>query len=689
MRMSRVAFFALPLSLIGSLMGAGCNNTEFITAKGDEPDLRPVGEGCTLDAECDGGRCVNAVCSTNECSNDDDCRDDEICITFGAGTGTCEPRDTFACQTDQRPILSVRPSSVNFAQVALGTSETQIVTVENEGDCLLTLQVISFSSNTDPDFACSPCSAEFFPQNIPPRRSLDVEVTFSPTSAGEAAGELLLRSDDVTAGDGGLYSIPLFAEYDGIPALVASPQELNFGFVPFVVGGGGGSRTETVRVTNEGTGVAVLQLERIAMDDGDEFLVTAVRQGGAPVTVAAIDNETPLLVPPFNIDNPQAVVEIDITFTPNENDEFEDELELRAGGFSDTQRFTVPVIGSSRGPPQIEVLQTELVYGGPANLAMPVGGVGFEQVTVRNNGQSDLIFTPTISGGSASADFTVMPAFVNQRISAGSAIVLSVFYNPSEPSDPANTFSPSRAVEAALNITSNDTDPGSDVLKTVALRGFAASGVQDQVLKVEMEFENADNSWAGSDFRNVDLAISSVDGAVICTKPRIDDALGNGEDFCGDWNDVGTYGSANWLSLGAFEEPERVVVRGMGPNGANGEAFDIEVFYAEDCANIPSGLLSDILGIGASVLLGALGGAIGVPVAVPPSQISDTIANNCFDHASSQVTVRISLDGAVVASPGVRLGSKGDRATVATLRRVTGAYCSLTPGVGGPDLQCP
>jgi hypothetical protein len=43
----------------------------------------------------------------------------------------------------------------------------------------------------------------------------------------------------------------------------------------------------------------------------------------------------------------------------------------------------------------------------------------------------------------------------------------------------------------------------------VALVGWARSAEQDQVLSVEMEFTNADNSWAGSDFRNVDLSIDN------------------------------------------------------------------------------------------------------------------------------------------------------------------------------------
>ncbi|MDP2339888.1 MAG: choice-of-anchor D domain-containing protein [Deltaproteobacteria bacterium] len=671
-----------------ALFAFGCGDTEFISVEKDPEPLRPIGESCTVDAECDTGRCVGGACNDNGCSNDEDCRSDEICISFG-GVGACEPADDFACQTDQRPILSISQTSITFDQVSLGTSSTQIVTIENVGDCLLTLQVISFSENTNVDFACSPCSAEFFPQRIPPRRSLDVEVTYAPTRPGEANGDLLVRSDDATAGTAGLVSVDLFARYDGIPSLVVDPLSLSFGFVPFTAGGGGGSRTETITITNQGTGAAALEIERLFMDREDVFFITEVRQGDGILSLDAIDPETPLLIPPFTVDNPLAVVEVDVTFTPDDNRDFDDAVVVRPGGLSDTQRVTVELSGSSLGPPQIEVTVAEMIFGGPGQEAMPIGAVDFKQVTIRNNGQSELTINPAIGGGNASFDFSVMPPFV-PPIAAGGAIILSVFYNPSEPSDPANTFSPTRNVEAALNITSNDTDPGTDVLKTVALKGFARSGVQDQILKVEMEFENADNSWAGSDFRNVDVVLASVDGAVTCTKPQpqIVGQAGSGFDFCADWDAAASYGQASWLSLGAFEEPERVVIRGLGPTGANGEEFEVEVVYIEDCANIPSGLLSDILGIGASVLLGVLGGAIGVPVVVPPSDISDTIANNCFDHASSQVVTRISLDGAVVASPSVRLNDKGDRAVMARLRRVNGAYCSLTPGVGNVDLQC-
>jgi hypothetical protein len=689
---AHAATFALVFGAV--VAGLACGDTEYISVERPGDPLRPVGEACTVDSQCEEGRCVGGVCADGACQNDQDCRVDEICVF-----GQCENADDFACQTDQRPIMTVAPSSLSFEQVALGSSAEQTVTLGNVGDCLLTLQVISFSQNASPDLSCSPCSAEFFPQRIPPGRTLDVIVTYAPTRPGEAAGDLLIRGDDRTAGADGLVTVPVDATYDGIPALVVSPLALSYGFVPFTAGGGAGSRTETVTITNQGTGSAVLELERLFLDREQAFTISAVRQGSEPVSLDAVDPDNPLLIPPFSANNPLAVVEVDVTFTPTDNRDFTDELVIRPGGIADDQRVTVELSGSSLGPPQIEVTAQRLEYGSIGTGAKLVGSVDFQQVTVRNNGQSELVITPAIGGGTAASNFTVMPAFV-PPISPGGAVILSVFFSPTSPSDTGNTFAPQRAFEAALNITSNDTDPGSDVLRTVALVGWARSSEQDQILTVEMEFQNADNSWAGSDFRNVDLAIDNLENALVCSKPVIVSQGGVtsiSRDLCDEWNEFTSLevaqgrsglGQTSWIGLGAFEEPERVVVRGLGPTGGQGKRFGIRVDYIEDCANIPSGLLSSILGIGTSVLLSYLGGSIGVPIAVPPEQIAETIASNCFDREGSTVTTRISLNGSVVASPQTRLNRKGDSRTVATLKRDAGAFCSCTAGVGGPDLQC-
>src|SRR5207302_638928 len=151
----------------------------------------------------------------------------------------------------------------------------------------------------------------------------------------------------------------------------------------------------------------------------------------------------------------------------------------------------------------------------------------------------------------------------------------------------------------------------------------------------------ADNSWAGNDFRSVDLELDSPTGFQ-CTRPVVP-YLSNGSggfipdtahetDYCAQWNSFGQDGTVSWIPLGPYQNPERVLLFGLGPTGDEGKTFTARVIYVEDCSDIPTGLLADILGISGTILLGALGGAVGVPIAVPPDQISNTIANHCFSH---------------------------------------------------------
>ena len=73
-----------------------------------------------------------------------------------------------------------------------------------------------------------------------------------------------------------------------------------------------------------------------------------------------------------------------------------------------------------------------------------------------------------------------------------------------------------------------------------------------------------------------------------------------------------------------------------------------------------------------------------MPIAVPPDQISDLVANNCFDHSSSLVTLHVSLDGAEVAAPQKNLEHKGDVVDMAHLLRTSGQFCDANIG-----LPCP
>jgi len=654
------------LALLTASLGAltACDGQEYVVVERPE-ELRPIGESCVLDDECDGGRCVGGVCDDGLCENNNQCRETELCVY-----GECVPSDAFACTGDQAPLAGVSPLTIDFGEVALGNTGEATITIENKGDCLLTVQEIFLSSTGDPGFSCEPCDPTTFPQRLPPQRTLDVTVRFSPPAPGSAETVLYLRTDDATAGDEGLVQAQVSASYSGIPVILIDPLQHNFGNVAV-----GTSRTQDVTVRNVGSGNAVLTIEGIYVWGAPDFTI--------PAELDAVRPTSPLLLPPYDPNDPSTEIVVPITLTPTQLANYEANLYIEAhyGDATAGQNFAVALTGSSLGPPQIDVTPLSLTFQEDDGTAYAVGMVAFRQVTISNGGQSQLDVNLALSD--PSGDFSLSPSFL-PPIAPGGSILVSVFYNPSEPSDPASPHDPNTPVSAFLNITSNDDDPASDVLKVVNLTGWARGGTFDDVLKLEMEYENADNSWAGNDYRNVDLELLSPFG-FSCTKPIPQyQPDGNGgfvvtgtEDPCEDWSGTGQEGTVNWLAVGQYEEPERVLLYGLGQDLANGQTFTARIHYMEDCANIPTGILSDLLGIGGSILLGLLGGAIGIPIAVPPDQISDLISENCWDRDSSMTTVHVFINGQPVGDFSHRLEGKGDYYDIVKIKREDGQFVIL------------
>ncbi len=601
-----------------------------------------------------------------ECETDEDCDEGQVCVF-----GECVDIDSFMCGDGITPLINVLPMNVDFGDVPLGQSATSTVEVRNVGECLLTLANVGLEDGTSSGFGCSPCSFTSYPQRIAPERSFFVDVNYAPFAFGEAFGGLLLRTDDPTAGNDGLVRIDLHASYSGVPVLVVDPSEINFGYVGYDPVTGGETRTETVRISNQGTGNAVLTVQFIYLSPpGTDFSV--------PTDIGAISPANTIALPPYDPSNANTYIDVDVTFSPTRNAHHESNLTVNAyPGDDAAQALNVParVLASSLGPPNIVVNPSEVHFRMPDNEPLNVGYMGFQQVSIANTGQSDL--SVELGVDDASGDFAFSPPYV-APIAPGSSAIVSVFFNPSGPSDLAHPEDPITSIDAFLRVVSNDAD---QILTTVNLHGWAKGGLADDVLKVEMTFENDDNSWSGNDFRNVDLELESPLG-LSCRKPDpVYTSNGNGEwvvvdynDYCEDWTTTGVEGTVNWFPGGAYEEPERIVLYGLGQDLADGQVFQVRALYVEDCANIPSGLLADLMGIGTSALLAILGGEVGVPISVPPDQISDLITNNCWARESSLVTVKIFINGTEIAAPQVRLNSKGDSNVVARLKRNDGQF---------------
>jgi len=85
------------------------------------------------------------------------------------------------------PDISV-PASLAFGDVDVGTSSTKTLTISNVGDADLTITEITVTGTQ--------FSVGTYPGTIAAAGSADVNVTFSPTSAGAKSATLTIASDD-------------------------------------------------------------------------------------------------------------------------------------------------------------------------------------------------------------------------------------------------------------------------------------------------------------------------------------------------------------------------------------------------------------------------------------------------------------------------------------------------------------
>jgi subtilisin family serine protease len=113
------------------------------------------------------------------------------------------------------PDVALAPPSIDFGQVFIGATPTEVVQVQNPGTDVLHVSSVSVN---DPVYSLS---ATAF--NVPPRSSVAVQVTFSPTAVGSHPATLTVSSDDP---DEPSVSIPITGEGVPPPAFAVDPTSL-------------------------------------------------------------------------------------------------------------------------------------------------------------------------------------------------------------------------------------------------------------------------------------------------------------------------------------------------------------------------------------------------------------------------------------------------------------------------------
>ena len=293
--------------------------------------------------------------------------------------------------------LTPSPASLNFGSIAVGSSQTQSVTVTNTGGSSVGITQAAVSGT---GFTMS----GFSPQILAVGQSLTVSIGFSASATGTANGALSFSS---TATNSSL-SVALSGTGVSSGYLTPSPASLNFGSIAV-----GTKQTQSVTVTN--TGGSSVGLTQAAVSG------TGFTMGGfSAQTLAAGQSLT-----------------LSVGFTANSTGTATGALSLSSTASNSSLSVALSGTGVSSG--YLTPSSASLNFG-----SISVGSSQTQSVTITNTGGSSVGVTQAAVSGPG---FTVS-GFSPQTLAAGQSLTLGVGF----------TANSAGAASGALSISSNATD---------------------------------------------------------------------------------------------------------------------------------------------------------------------------------------------------------------------------------------
>ncbi|MGA9524657.1 MAG: choice-of-anchor D domain-containing protein [Myxococcaceae bacterium] len=541
------------------------------------------------------------------CEEDSHCPSGYLCDAF-----RCVPAESKSCEVviDGNPILQPSPYAVSFGE--LDTPEaTQRVALHNIGTCTLTLYEASLGLGAESAFGCEAC-ASGFPLEIFPGRSRELDIAFKAKAVGQVSDELVILSDDRDFPE---LRVPLHAKFLGVPDLRVAPNPVDFGYVAQ-----GRQAVKAIQISNQGTGTASIVVESVTFEPSTQDFSLSLAPT-EPVTLAPAESD------------PEAVLALQLQYHPRSTAKHQVELRVKTS----KGEVRVPVSGNAETPPKLAFSPAAIDLG-----RVPLGQTNAKPLTLVNEGGAPLQIQYTWGGPKPSTDLFATPTVI-PSIAAGQYVELQVAFT-------ATAVGP---VSGLLVLSSND--PSRPSL-TIPVSAEGIPGPGPAVVKLEMTYENGSDSAFDEDLRNVDMSLEHPYGYV-CNKEYPSPA---------NW---GSYGSPTWISFGAKEEPERIVLADAQQDGT----YRVMLQYAEDCASLPTELAAGVLGISVDALIAYLTGGAGTGV-IDGGDLAEMIQNLCLDHRNTNVTVRAFVNGALINEKTVTLGKKGETTYVLDLVRSGGTF---------------
>ena len=353
--------------------------------------------------------------------------------------------------------LTVNPSTVNFANVLVGTSQAKSVTLANSGGPKVT---ITQATLTGAGFTLSGLS---FPVTLAGGQSVTCTVTYTPQSTASASGSVLITVSTQTnngkgnntpsSGSSTIYTVSLsgtavMSSTTAAGNLAPSPSSINFS--PSIQIGSSQSLPETL--TNVGgSNVTISQ----ATTSGSGF---SVGTSGLPVTLS-----------------PGQSAIFTVTFAPTASGNATGNLAIASN--ASTSIINIPLAGTVMTPAVLSASSLTMSFG-----TLQLGSSQPQYETLTNSGGSSLTITQATMSG---AGFSLSGLSVPQSLSPGQSVTFTLTFAPTITGTSNGTLAvASNASDPNLNITLSGTgsspgqlgaSPGSITFSSAVVVGTSAT----------------------------------------------------------------------------------------------------------------------------------------------------------------------------------------------------------------------
>ena len=247
-----------------------------------------------------------------------------------------------------------------------------------------------------------------------PAATHNVDVRFSPTSAGPKTTTLRLTSDDP---DESPFDVALSGTGITPPEIDVSPASHSYGDVLI-----GTNATQTIAIRNLGGADLQVSASTLVGGDAGQFAIT---QGGAPFTLG-----------------PGATRNLDVRFTPTSGGLKSATLRLTSTD-ADESPFDVALSGTGTTAPEIDVAPTSHNYG-----TTLIGATASRTFAIRNIGNADLQVSGASLVGGQSGEFAITLGGGAFTVAPGATHNIDVRFAPTSTGPKGTT----------LQLNSNDSD---------------------------------------------------------------------------------------------------------------------------------------------------------------------------------------------------------------------------------------